>query len=284
MNLLSTVQKTTQAMLNLRGVRSLHGTFAGHRVHHYCLEGEGSGPPVLLVHGLGGAANGFAPIFFGLAKRFRRVHAVDMPGHGLSAESEVPLTLRAEVDLLQDFWRERVREPALVVGNSLGGTMAIQLATESPEAVRGLGLLSPGGARVSDERLQELWTTLSVQTAEDARRVASRLFHRTPLGLRILGGQMQFFYGTPSVRALIQDAQALGALEPEVLAGLRAPVLLLWGQSERLLPYEGIEYFRTHLPSDAEVEVLPECGHVPQMECPQVVISRLTRFADARGF
>src|SRR5690606_37359730 len=131
-----------------------------------------------------------------------------MPGHGLSAESEVPLTLRAEVDLLQDFWRERVREPALVVGNSLGGTMAIQLATESPEAVRGLGLLSPGGARVSDERLQELWTALSVRAAEASRRVASRLFPRTPLGLRILGGQMQFFYGTPSVRALIQDAQA----------------------------------------------------------------------------
>lgn len=283
MNLLPTLQKTTQTMLNLRGVRSLHGTFEGHRVHHYCLEGEGSGPPVLLVHGLGGAANGFSQIFFGLARRFRRVHALDMPGHGLSPESATPLSLRGEVELLKTFWRERVREPALVVGNSLGGTMAIQLAAEAPEAVRGLGLLSPGGARVSDARLQSLWSSLSVNTAEDARRVASRLFHRTPLGLRLFGGQMQFSYDTPSVRSLLADAQALGAIEPEMLQGLRPPVLLLWGQSERLLPYEGLEYFRAHLPESAEVEVLPDCGHVAQLECPDVVIDRLSRFADARG-
>jgi len=271
-------------MLNLRGVRSLRGTFEGYRIHHYCLEGEGSGPPVLLVHGLGGAANGFAPILFGLARRFRRIHALDMPGHGLSEESEQPLTLRGEVELLQAFWRERVREPALVVGNSLGGTMAIQLAFENPAAVCGLGLLSPGGAKVSEERLQELWSALSVNSPEDAKRVAARLFHKTPLGVRLFGSHLQTFYGTPSVQALIRDAQAVGALEPEVLEGLQPPVLLLWGQSERLLPFEGIEYFRTHLPSGSRVEVLANCGHVPQIECPEAVVDRLTRFADARGF
>lgn len=270
-------------MLSLRGVRSLHGTFDGSRIHHYCLEGEGSGPPVLLVHGLGGAANGFAPIFFGLARRFRRVHALDMPGHGLSEESARPLSLRAEVELLQTFWRERVGEPAMVVGNSLGGAMAIQFASEMPQAVRGLGLLSPGGAKVSEERLQELWSALSVKSPADAKRVAGRLFHKTPMGLRLFGGQLQAFYGTPSVQALIKDAQAAGALAPEMLEGLLPPVLLLWGQSERLLPFEGIDYFREHLPKSSQIEVLPDCGHVPQIECPEIVIDRLTRFADALG-
>src|SRR5690606_11317547 len=134
-NVLEAVQNVTRAWLQARGVRSRTERMADHEVHHYVLEGTGGGPPVFLVHGLGGSENGYAAILFGLARRFRRIHALDMPGHGLSPEPAVPLTLRAQMDLLHAYARRELPQPALVVGNSLGGALSIQLAAEAPEHV-----------------------------------------------------------------------------------------------------------------------------------------------------
>jgi pimeloyl-ACP methyl ester carboxylesterase len=212
------------------------------------------------------------------------VHAVDLPGHGLSPQGTSPTpTLRDQVELLKGFCTQVLSEPALVVGNSLGGALSMQLASETPEHVRALGLLAPAGARVDPARQEELLRILKVVGPDDARRVTSRLFHRLPLAMRLLAGQMQSFYGTATVHALIEDAAREGGLSPELLGGLLPPVLLCWGESERLLPFEGLAYFRAHLPAHARIELLPGTGHVPQVEVPQVVIARLCRFADELG-
>src|SRR5690606_9416719 len=219
-NVLEAVQNVTRAWLQARGVRSRTERMADHEVHHYVLEGTGGGPPVFLVHGLGGSANGYAAILFGLARRFRRIHALDMPGHGLSPKPAVPLTLRAQMDLLHAYARRELPQPALVVGHalggrpslrlaarapaparplarpalavgaSLGGALSIQLAAEAPEHVRALALLAPGGARVEDARMEELWNHLDVRTPEQAREMSARLFHRLPLSLRLFGSHM----------------------------------------------------------------------------------------------
>jgi len=62
--------------------------------------------------------------------------------------------------------------------------------------------------------------------------------------------------------------------------GLALPLLLLWGRSERLLPYVGIDYFRAHLPASAQIHEVPGFGHIPQIERPFEVAQRLIRFAD----
>ncbi len=284
MDLLQLAQQGLRRALMARGVGSRWNTVLGQRVHHYVGEGTGRGPPVLLVHGLGGSANGFAQTFFGLARRFRRVHAVDLPGHGLSPlDSGGPVQLRGHLEVLRVFCAQALREPALVVGNSLGGAMVVQLATEGAEHVRALALLSPAGAKVADTRLQETLDALTVRTTAQARAVTDRLFHRVPWTVRLVAGQMRSIYDTPSVRALLAEAPTLPPLAPEVLAALRVPVLLLWGASEKLLPYEGVDYFRAHLPPHARVEVFPECGHVPQVEAPEALVARLCRFADEEG-
>ena len=58
------------------------------------------------------------------------------------------------------------------------------------------------------------------------------------------------------------------------------PTLLLWGAAEKLLPYEGIDWFRAHLPGHAEVEVVRGFGHLPQVERPAQLVQRLVQFAD----
>ena len=103
----------------------------------------GQGPPVLAVHGLGGTKGSFLPTLAALADRFR-VIAMDLPGFGdsdkpIGAAYDPRFFARAVVDLLDALELER----AHLVGNSLGGRVALELGLREPERVRRLVLLAP---------------------------------------------------------------------------------------------------------------------------------------------
>ncbi|ADO74167.1 alpha/beta fold hydrolase [Stigmatella aurantiaca] len=285
MDLMGGVQKMTRQMLVARGVRSTVRTVAGQSVHSYELKGQGKGPPVVLVHGLGGSANGFSRVMFPLGRRFSRVLAMDLPGHGFSTEfCAGPGCVRGQFDTLRAWFEQVAGEPAFVVGNSLGGAMAVNLAAEVPGLVRALGLVAPAGAALPQETFDALLSSFAVETTEEARALTRRLFHKAPLPLLLLSSEMRKFYATPAVQALTADARATRAsLTPEVLQRLTMPVLLLWGGSERLLPSETLDYFRAHLPPHAQVQVVKGFGHVPQMERPDELVARLVGFADKAG-
>jgi pimeloyl-ACP methyl ester carboxylesterase len=284
-DLLGGVQKVMRHMLVARGVESRVVSVAGQSVHTYELRGQGKGPPVVLVHGLGGSANGFSGLFSRLGRRFSRVLAVDLPGHGFSAEyCGGPVCVRGQFDVLRTWCEQVVGEPAFVVGNSLGGAMAVNLAAEAPSLVRALGLVAPAGAALTPEATDALLSSFDVRTSAEARALTRRLFHRAPLPLMLFASELKKFYVTPTVQALAAEARATQAcLAPEALKGLSMPVLLLWGGSERLLPAETLAYYRAHLPPHAQVQVVEGFGHVPHVERPEEVVSHLVRFADAAG-
>lgn len=285
MDLMGGVQKMTRQMLVARGAKSVVRSVAGRSVHSYELKGQGKGPPVVLVHGLGGSANGFSRVLFPLGKRFSRVLAPDLPGHGFSGDfCAGPGCVQGQFDTLRAWVEQVVGEPAFVVGNSLGGAMSVNLASEAPALVRALGLVAPAGAALSEEVFDALLSSFAVETAEQARALTRRLFHKAPLPLLLLSQEMRKFYATPAVQALTADARATRAsLTPQALQGLTMPVLLLWGGSERLLPSETLDYFRSHLPAHAQVHVVKGFGHVPQMERPDELVARLVSFADKAG-
>jgi pimeloyl-ACP methyl ester carboxylesterase len=269
-----------------RGVRSSVATVNGRQVHYFTLRGTGDGPPALLVHGLGGNATSFNRILFPLARRFSRVIAPDLPGSGFSPlPSEGPVLMAEQLGVLAGFCQAVVGEPAFVVGNSLGGAMSILLAHTTPKAVCALALISPAGAKVPRERLEETLSALTLRNNADARHLLRRLFHRAPLPLLAVAPEFKKLYGTPAVRAVFEEVGqgTAGAIEPEILHGLKMPLLLIWGQSEKLLAYEGIEYFRAHLPPHAQIQVVDGFGHIPQVERPGDVVQRLIAFADASG-
>ena len=284
-DLITGLQEVTRRVLVARGVRSEMVDVAGQSLHHYELKGRGKGPPVLLVHGLGGTANGFARIFFGLARRFERVLAVDLPGHGFSPEYCLgPVCVRGQYDMLVEYCRKVVGGPSFVVGNSLGGALSAQLAAEHPGLVRALGLVAPAGADVGHERVREVLEALDVRTPEQSRALTRRLFHRPPWLMMLFADTVRGIYSTPAVRALSADALATRRyLEPETLRGLAMPVLFVWGGSEKLLPHQSLDFFRAHLPGHAWVRVVEGFGHIPQVERPDEVVSELVRFADASG-
>lgn len=283
MDLLAGVHKTLRRTLIARGVQSHETDVAGQRIHYYELEGTGSGPPIFLVHGLAGSANGFYKLFFGLAKRFRRLYALDLPGHGFSPLPPTgPNPVTRQLELLEAFLREKVREPCVLVGTSLGGAMSMTLAARNPDRIQTLILIAPAGAKAPPEFYRELEEAMSVRTVADARALTRRLFHKTPMSMLLFASQLKRMYEIPPVKAAFADAAELSAVAPELLAKLTMPVLLLWGTSERILPKDSIHYFREHLPPHSQIEVVDGFGHVPQMEKPQELLSKILRFADAQ--
>lgn len=284
-SLFGNVQGVMRRVLVARGVRSSQVEVEGQVLHQFELAGRGKGPPVVLVHGLGGSAQGFASVFFGLARRFRRVLAVDLPGHGFSPDyAHGSISVRRHYALLEAWCQQVVGEPAFIIGNSLGGGMTLNLAAQQPGLVRAMALLSPAGADIAPELVDEVLHALNVRTREQAHATFTRLFHRPPLIAPLISGVLLEVYGTRAVRELSEDVRANRyALTPEALRALAMPVLLVWGQGERLLPRECLDYFRTHLPVHAKVREVPRVGHLPHMERPAEVVSELVRFADSHG-
>jgi pimeloyl-ACP methyl ester carboxylesterase len=132
--------------------------------------------------------------------------------------------------------------------------------------------------------LDTLLSSFDVRTPAEARALTRRLFHKPPLPVMLFAGELKKFYGTTTVQALATEARATReSLTPDALRSLRMPVLLLWGGSERLLPAEMLEYYRSHLPPHARVQVVEGFGHIPQVERPEELVSHLLRFADGAG-
>ncbi len=284
MDFLETLHHLVRRVLRFRGVKSELRSVRGHAVHFYALAGRGKGPPVLLVHGLGGNANGFARVLLGLRARFRAVYALDFPGNGFSPLPESgPLGVEEQVEVLHAFCQELLGEPALLVGNSLGGALVLTLAIRHPEDVCALALLAPAGARLRPKRFAELMRRLEVNTPREGLAFTRNLFHRAPWTALLFSTQMPKVHNTAAVRAIRSRATVEDYLSPGELARVQAPTLLLWGESEKLLPAEMLAYYRRHLPASARIEVVPAVGHVMQMERPRVVVRRLADFAEQAG-
>ncbi len=284
MDLLATFQGYVRRRLVAAGVSSDLHLVAGHSVHAYRVAGTGVGPPVLLVHGLGGTANGWVRILRGLGRDFSSVYAIDLPGNGFSPlPAAGPLTIEEQLGVLHAFCREVVRAPAFVVGNSLGGALSVLLASVHPEDVAALALVAPAGGQMTPASMAELMTALEVRTTRDAVRLTRRLFHRAPLLAILFAPELKKMHARPAVRALRDHAKERHHIPPDMIAALRAPTLLLWGASEKLLPHEQLEWYRAHLPRGARIEVVEGFGHVPQVERPRELIARLRGFAEEIG-
>jgi pimeloyl-ACP methyl ester carboxylesterase len=284
MNWLHLGNRAARRLLQARGVESRLHQVGEVQVHAYHLRGSGHGPPLLLVHGLGSSANAFLRTLFPLAKTFREVWALDLPGCGFSPLPEGgPLSVRGLVEVVLGFRRAVVGERVVLLGNSLGGGMALYAASQEPQSFAGLVLVSPAGAKVAEARLAELVRTFRITSAREARAFAHRLFARPPLGALLFADELRKMVSTASVEAVLEKTGPDDAVTEAMLARLSMPTLLIWGQEEKLLPYESLQYFRDHLPATAEVEEVEGFGHMPQLEHPGALVDRLRAFARRRG-
>jgi pimeloyl-ACP methyl ester carboxylesterase len=284
MEWLSLGNRVIRRTLIASGVSSEVVRLRGTDVHFYRAEGKGLGPPLMLVHGLGSSANAFFRTLLPLAKSFSSVFALDLPGNGFSpVPGGGPMPVRQQVELLLEFRQRVIGQKVFLLGNSLGGGMALNMAFHDPGSLRALGLVSPAGAQISDARFKALIESFQVQDAKGARVLAHKLFVKPPLSLLLFADELRKMMSSETVRNIVATTSTADLVQPEQLRALQMPTLLIWGQSEKLLPYEGLDFFRAHLPAHAEIHEVKGFGHMPQMEHPRAFVERVQKFAASRG-
>ncbi|TMA29564.1 MAG: alpha/beta fold hydrolase [Deltaproteobacteria bacterium] len=268
---LEAMLRLSHAALMAQGAESWTAPLAGHRVHRYAFAGRGEGPPVLLLHGLGGQASSMAPLVPGLTGLARRVVLLELPGHGRSPEPlHGPLSAReygaVAIACAEELQREHDSKVVLV-GNSLGGALALYTAHERPELCAGVAGLNPAGAELSDEAVNGLPRAFS-DANQGAAQMAALLFHRTPWPFWLVARDFARHWGTSTVQRILDDARTGNdrSLGMEVLTDIHVPVLIVWGKEDRLLPLRSVEDFARI--EGARVEIIEGCGHVPQLERP----------------
>jgi pimeloyl-ACP methyl ester carboxylesterase len=280
---LPAIEQLARLALRTRGVGSRHLETPVGRVHSYVGRGGGALPPVALLHGIGSAAGPFGPVITRLQPHVRSVIAPELPGHGFSAAPRGRMTPDALDEVTRGVLDRLIDEPVVLCGNSLGGALALRYARERPEKVRALVLLSPAGARMSEDELDDVRRAFHMPDTAAARSFLARLYHRTPFFAPLLAGEIRARMQRTVVRDLLATARVEHAATPEELAALPMPVLLVWGRSERLLPASGLAYFRQHLPTSARVDEPQEVGHCAHMDAPALVARRILEVARALG-
>ena len=281
----------TRATL-LRGFEPHVAEIGGIRTRYWV---GGSGPPLVLVHGLGGAALNFTLLAPLLAER-HRVLVPDLPGHGGTA----PLPAAESIaDLGAHVARVAEQEellPATVVGYSMGGVVALRLAAERPEAVSALALIASAGI-VSRTRRAGLWLDV-VALLRPGRIVAKvrDLVARRPNARAAVFG----YWGAEDPRALAPEAVA-GFLEAQrqhedvdsaaralrredprtYLDRVRCPALVVWGARDRLVPLEDGHAYARLLP--APLRVVPAAGHLVVGEYPGECAALMLEFLETRA-
>ncbi|CAN5690274.1 alpha/beta hydrolase [soil metagenome] len=278
--ILPAAERLARLSMNLRGMASRWVDIDGMRVHVYDGPGGGALPTVVLIHGLGAAGISFARVVARLRPHVRRVIVPELPGHGQSVHpGDRRMTPELVLGAISAALDRVVDEPAVVVGNSLGGAVALDYAKRHPEQVRALVLVSPAGARLRDEEWQNLVAAFEVTGAASARRFLDRIYHRPPWFLALVAHEFPELLNLRAVREILDSSTPEHSALPEDLASLPMPILLLWGRSERLLPAEALAYFRHHLPAHAVIEEPLGFGHSPQLEHPGRLAERIVEFA-----
>lgn len=269
----------------------------------------GSGPAMVLVHGLGGSHVNWMAVGRRLAER-ARVVAVDLAGFGRTPLAGRSASVDANRVLLDRFLDAVLEEPAILVGNSMGGLISMMEAAEAPEKVTGLVLVAPAqprpprtrpdllvaasfaayalpgvGERVLGWRAKLLGPegvvreTLRV-CCGDATRVSADVVAAHVALARERMAEMPWAHG-----AFLEASRSLVAvlLRPrrvrDMVRRISAPALVLQGTKDRLVPLAAGRALAALRPDWSLVE-LDGIGHVPQLECADRFVAAVTSWLD----
>ena len=257
------------------------------------------GPDVLLIHGLGAAKSSFFDCAALLAEAGYRVHALDLPGFGGSSKpATAPYSAPWFADAVRGVMDALDIASAHVVGNSMGGRVALELALTTPERVRSVAALCPAVAFVKRDfhpLVRLLRPELGLLPHKLRRGMVERQLWSMfcdpdaldPSVGDVVVDEFQRIYGSAGARvAFYASARNIYLDKPfgergfyPRLSTLQPPALFVWGTHDKLIPAGFRRHVEEWLPS-AEQIVLDGCGHVPQVERPEQTAGMLRRLFD----
>ena len=237
-----------------------------------CYVDAGSGDPVLLIHGLGGSIESWTNNIGELAKSLR-VIAVDLPGFGLSDKPKMNYTIKFYREFVVRFLKRLQLGQVSIVGSSLGGQVAAEVAINRHSLMKKLVLISPAGALPhSFNGSPALWKYVKVINARSAQEVKRALFvlDNKPVD----DSYAQLVYQKllmPGAKEAFLSALAGSARAPRLnnrLHRIRAPTLLIWGKEDYMIPVKFVEPFVKM--KNCRIVMLENCGHRPHFARPEV--------------
>ena len=269
---------------------SLHGRAVSYAA-------RGSGPVLLLIHGMGGRYQNWQPVMELLA-RHHTVVAPDLPGHGASEPGAGDYSLGAHAAVLRDLLLALGHDRATLVGHSLGGGLAMQLAYQYPELAERLVLVSSGGLGPEVSLILRAAALpgadlLVKATARSAGKASSTLTRGLGLvGLRPTEDVAEVVRGYASLADSDRRSAFLATLRSVISArGQRVdasdrlylttgiPVLIVWGARDPIIPVRHGE--RAHQAiAGSRLEIFEGVGHLPQLEAPAQFVTALERFLE----
>lgn len=257
----------------------------------------GKGAPTILLHGWLDNADTWSEVLRGLAERERPAVAYDLPGFGVAPD----LGPGSVLDQLVDFAAAAVRDAAeragsevVVAGNSLGGWVALRAAEIEDLPIAGAVPIGPAGVRMAPmfftlDRVPAVSRVIGLPTPVPpalVRTVAGRLYRSLAFAdpAAVERAVVDRFTRFTADRAVIRTRLDYAKrLRPELerpfdAERITVPVTVLWGERDRLCIPDGAKELAAALPH-ARIEMLPWCGHTPQVEAPDRVIAAIAELA-----
>ncbi|MCI0390113.1 MAG: alpha/beta fold hydrolase [Acidobacteria bacterium] len=239
---------------------------------HYLEAGSASNPTVILLHGLGGDATNWAMTVPALSGKYH-VYVLDQIGFGKSDKPITNYRVSMLVEFLDVFCKKLGIQKASLVGNSLGGWTAASFALAHPEKVDKLVLVCAAGYTGKrwggPEMTKEALAALNPSTTEDFKRLFSLILHNKAMLTD------QFIETALTNKFKRGDGYTINSFIESILRGedfldgkakaIKAPTLALWGKNDGLTPL-GIGKAFVEDIQGAQLVVIDNCGHVPQME------------------
>jgi pimeloyl-ACP methyl ester carboxylesterase len=267
------------------------------------LELEGEGPPLLLLHGYADSADTWRLLLARLGDRGRRALAVDLPGFGAATALHPDAPVLAQLDrftaaALAHVTADAGGVPAVLAGNSLGGCLALRAAERADGELRAVAPIAPAGLDmpawfgVIDRDPIVRWLLRSpVPIPAALVRAAVGEVYRQLVFARPRAAASEVVAAFTSHHA---DRRAVAGLldtgrrllselaDPFRLDEIRVPVLLIWGDRDRMVPHRGAREVVAAQPR-TEVVLLEGVGHCPQVEAPDRVDALLRQLCASSG-
>jgi pimeloyl-ACP methyl ester carboxylesterase len=293
----------TERKPNLRTVRELVPTLQYRTIHGYrrAFREAGSGPAILLIHGIGDNSTTWSTVQSKLAQRFT-VIAPDLLGHGKSDKPRADYSVAAYANGMRDLLSVLDIERVTVVGHSLGGGVAMQFAYQFPQLVERLILIGAGGVTkdvnialriasvpLGSEALAVLRLPLVLPALQVIGRIGGALFGSTGVG-RDIPDVLRILEDLPEPTASSAFARTLRAVvdwRGQVVTMLdrcylteSVPVQLIWGSRDSVIPVAHARMAHAAMPG-SQLEVFEGSGHFPFHDDPDRFVELVEKFIDA---
>ena len=257
------------------GVLGSEGSASGSR------QDAREGRNVIFIHGLGSSADRWLDIPDAMSLLGLRAVAVDLPGFGLSDKAEIDYTIAKFVQVVAGFIRKTEMQRASIIGHSLGGYIAAQLAAEQPDLVERLVLIDTSGMLNGPTPLLKEYLEAALNPEKKSVRSVLEQMVAHPVRIpELLVDGFIYRMRQPGAKHAFKSAYE-NSVNTQIgidrLRQIKVPTLIIWGKRDKLIP---IEYLRTFQESidGSEVAIVEDAGHAPFAEKPAITCELLHKF------